>query len=671
MADELNWRMVGQEIARGMADAGNSSSFSSSNPSGGSRVDAAIKAQADALKEYTKAQDGATKQTKKFVNMTKTRGILESKETKKLAEQYRNNTAALQHLQHTLVQLSNRGLDTAEVQKRIIEVEKERVDIMRAGTQAMQSDRTRLLAGLGALAAGVFRAAQVIADDVMVQLQAGSQLGVKTMQTFTVQLGMSTEAIVELESRNRQIFNVLGGTATAMQQITDAVEANGLELARQFGGLDEAAKFLGNSMGQLARSGIVPNQAALDNMTEDMASFRRVFGTTPEQFLELNNQLMTNADIRYQLQGLDKEERQTRMQAIREQIKLNGAMGMTSEQAIAAASRLAELSGQGARSRIQQAARLQAMAAAFGVGGGAEAAAALRAGSRATPEQTRILQTVLSQLSETGARLRTEGTIGQELAFQEMSDRLGLDKLIGKGSEFNTALTETQRIQVEGNKQLITLNDNYGKLNETAGQLALRVDQATNIINDKFISGLLGATNASALLTSALGVLAGAALGTGGPGGVTGTASSLMRGLIKGGIIGAAAYGGYQAGEALYGNSETVRDAGQWVWDKLLTDIPALFGNEAALERQRAIDRVGGLDALSEMRETARSQQNTAEAGLTEAQTQTQLLQQNNDLMKSFVEQFGNIVPGLTAPGSPGTGTPTNQYAIPGSSPTG
>lgn len=525
--DQYNWEAIGRAIARGMREGGNSTSFGADRESDSSKkvsdeVDKFIKRQ----RRVHDATEDTTDHYKKLNKILTQNSIVQNKEIKNLKVRYKSQSDHLRKLERKLRRTTEGSEDYNAVLTELESVTKERVQTEKRLVDA----HNKLNSAVGAVVGAVVGAMAVLADDVMVQLRRGSQMGVIAMQGYTAALGISTETLTELEAENRQALNAMGGTANALQNImTGPLGTVDMELVKLAGGFDEATEFFTNSMSSLANAGIKPSMSAFGDLKEDMKDYRRIFGMNQEQFVQMNNALAENQDIRYELQGLDEEQRRARMNEIRQTIELNGALGMTAEQAMAAAEVMASMRGQGAKDRIQAAARLQAMAAAYGIEGGAEAAEALRAGARATGPQRQILENVAKQLANMGAEVRQQG-IGAELQYQTMLDQLGLEPYLGKGSPLITTMTEARR--AEEGADLTPFNEEVG-----AGTEALiRFKQALNIFDDKFFGGLFK-TLQDGLGGVAAAVGGGALLGRlfGGGGGITGLVGGALRSLFGGG----------------------------------------------------------------------------------------------------------------------------------------
>jgi hypothetical protein len=712
MAENIDYVKIGREIVRGMQEAGLGSSFGNSfspaNPtaSGGSdgvqeMSDKAAIA-ASRMEKFEKAvagtQTGLTRaeraQIKRYrdLELEQRRAAATMQNARKISMQYQEGTEegikAQQRYLDTQRELEKATENLAHATNEFIDLQEKANDQQRRELFPTFGKFGTLLkknaAALGMLAVSIGTVlTEALAKDVVQQLKAGSQLAALEMQGFSTVLGISTEEMLQLETANRQAINAMGGSSVVFGDLRSEIMStipniNGL--ARTVGGIDEAFKFVVNSTGDLAKAGISGDQA-IGNFTAQMDEFRTIFGTSPEQFRELNNQLAQNVDIRQSLRGLDRDERRRRMESLRLQIQLNGAMGMTAEQAVAAATRLQELAGGSAKDRIGQAARLQTMAAAFGIQGGAEAASALRAGRRASPEQQRILQQVLDQLSQTGARLETGGSIGQEILFQQMAESLNLTDLVGKGSDFNSALTDASRVQQDANltemerrdillktnSEFSTLNNNAKKLSERAGAAAVAIDGLSNSLSEKFgqilrssAGQIFGALGGAAILRGGLRGLPAAAGAAGAQGaGAAGAAAAGARGAgaagrlagagsrLLGAGMGALRFAGPigLAAGALYGGYNLYKD-----WDNIDSfgdGVKSFFGfgpDGDNLSDAASVPTFQPMFAGMEMMETnipiitenLTNQTSLAEAGLAVMREQRDLLQQLVEIQRSL-----------------------------------
>lgn len=249
----------------------------------------------------------------------------------------------------------------------------------------------------------------------------------------TFELGLSMHQLGEITSKNRQMVNALGGR-DAMENIIK----NNENMRAFYGTLADSAAANAQIMSEFGKKGIMPARETLVQYNEDLT---RLASTTNLSATELNHMIdgiADDTDSLSQLKAVREGERETILANQRALLKSNVALGMAAEQAAEAGKMLNKMSSHNPLERFKQAAKMQAMGSAVGLGAEAAAAAAelRKPKGQQNQEVMRDFNVKMTGLVDTAAQ---QG-IGQEIFMSEMMSKLDLNQYYGEGSPFSTTL---------------------------------------------------------------------------------------------------------------------------------------------------------------------------------------------------------------------------------------
>lgn len=363
--------------------------------------------------------------------------------------------------------LQSGNLDPAQqhrTRQNLLTLETERAKVLEEANKLKEQENKKIsslltrLISWGALLEGLRR----LSEDVQAQLKYGTSGSILSQQHNAIKLlGVDPAMLSEMSAQARMAEIAMGGHDAAMQAITK----NQWELFKVTGSFAEAARHQMESFQILGEAGIRPTMQDFRAMQDQMDYLHRMVGMTAEQYRALNKRLVDDVDIRQRLAGLNMQQRHQVLQEIRQRIIANTALGMTAEQAEAAAKALEKMTGEGPKERFKRAAQLQMLGGMLGIAGTAEAAEALRLGDRATAEQRAALDRVSKAITDARARSR-QGALGMEFAIDSVLSKTGLDEAFGKTSPFLTTMTEALRPDPEVAQATITTAQNTSFLNE-------------------------------------------------------------------------------------------------------------------------------------------------------------------------------------------------------------
>jgi hypothetical protein len=125
--------------------------------------------------------------------------------------------------------------------------------------------------------------------------------------------------------------------------------------------------------------------------------------------------------------NMTEKERRQKVLAVGEMMKGNVMMGKTTQSALEASKALSSLKGKGAKDRMKEAAKLQAVAGALGLGFGGELAELMRKPSLSPEEQDRQRE-LMDQMAQTITAAKKEGG-GKAMAVEAVTGKLDADTL--------------------------------------------------------------------------------------------------------------------------------------------------------------------------------------------------------------------------------------------------
>lgn len=655
MAENADLIQALRNLTNELRASGNSSSFSPSNPTGASADDIRLrrleedmkKDSVKSMKEFVGSLEKMTKGKKLERAMMQSSSMMNDRvsdlgKSLKTAEDeiefWGSNTGQrLRALGHEARWAAKAVERAEEGTKEYTAAVDRNIDIQRRYAEAIDDASQELGVNTGEVRANSNKLAYAtiiigalgvalkgVAEDTMMQFKNASQEGILALQKHTIFTGANAETLTQFSSANRQALNAMGGASNAFNYVED----NLVSLTKVTGDFDGNIQYVTDQMSVLAAAGIRPSINNFQQSTIALDRFRKLTGMTTEQFVQMNKTLVENSDVQRTLAALDKSERLERLRSIQTQTAMRVALGMTQQQAVEVAQTLEEMAGRPAMNRIEQGAKLAALAASQGIEGASEIQSLMIKGQRRSAEETERLRQIMTNLGDASARAGT-ASLGQELALQASMEQLGVAR--ESIEKFGMTTADARSVEEEAVKD--TIDNGLGPLADAAAHAAIRLGAVGSAITDKILGPLTGA--AGDIFTTATGVgVAGflaKMLGFGGPFGggsaaAAGGAGALAKagamakgaGMLGLGALGAGAAGaaGYGTGYLAYENIGGVRNVSQEFMGLLDKGLAAL-GVDSAEERVAALESQGGLDvfqALQEEQRAAREIQENARA---------------------------------------------------------
>lgn len=281
-------------------------------------------------------------------------------------------------------------------------------------------------------------------------------------------MGMSPEELLHLQRDYRQTILSSGMT---MDEFNSTVKKGASELVGYTGSLRESIRVNAANLDNARFLGVAQqDQTVFMGKQTDMFKFlNRIIGTTAEQFTELNKRLIDDEGVRQNLYRLNVNQRAAYIEDLQltRQRLIQG--GMTLEQAQKMTEVFAQIGAKSPKERLKEAAKLQAVAGALGMGGiGAEAAALIRGGMRGRGEKERFAE-LSKSLSSGMSGMMASGLAGEMQAFA-LQEATGLQDYFS-GPFADQELQRTKALTDEAVKtrmQVKSIDDNLRKMIVTA-----------------------------------------------------------------------------------------------------------------------------------------------------------------------------------------------------------
>jgi hypothetical protein len=379
-------------------------------------------------------------------------------------------------------------------------------------------------------------------------------------QADIIKLGLTPDEYIKMNAASRQTILATGGVSKQMDILSKQSE----ELKGHFKTIGDATKFTQGQMDLLATSGIKPSVHNAGLLNESFKKMKAYTGMTGDAFLQMQQDLSTDADIADQLRAVNMQEREQILASNAARMAEQVAMGMTTEQAKNVTKSLAKMAGAGPLDRIKSAAKMRALGAAMGVEGGDRAANIRIQGDRANAVDKKFLEEYTTKLSNKMSESKT-ASLGYEIMADRLQTKLG-DENTAASSPFNTRLAEAKEIDLKALAQQVEVNTNLR-------DLIVKVQQLGAAKANPYIQGAGGVVGGVGSVVgpgigSTLGSFLGTKMGLGGAAapttvptaGAPSTGGSKVGNFLRGpggkllgkaGIAGSVGVAGYEAYDAM------------------------------------------------------------------------------------------------------------------------
>lgn len=207
--------------------------------------------------------------------------------------------------------------------------------------------------------------------------------------------GLNPEDLARLQHEQHQALNAGN---ISMENFQKRLVSGSWDLLEFTGSLAEGAKLTASFIGTF--SSLSNNMAERDKFLAEQAqifkTMNRTFSVTAEEFTGLNSMLQQSHDVQVSMYKLNRDQRVANFKDLQMSYARLRSYGLLDEEAKKVVQSLAQISGKTAKDRFVQAARIQAIGGALGMGGEAAELAQLvrrgQAGSARGVELATILQ---------------------------------------------------------------------------------------------------------------------------------------------------------------------------------------------------------------------------------------------------------------------------------------
>ncbi|HUW49259.1 MAG TPA: hypothetical protein VMW36_11000 [Patescibacteria group bacterium] len=251
----------------------------------------------------------------------------------------------------------------------------------------------------------------------------------------------------KLIAQHRRSILAAGG----LEKADAMLEEGHKQYRKEIGTSAETTRFTAEQMTLLTRAGIKPMIGDVGLLSDSFVKLKKTTGLVPAELMGAFSEIMDDESTIANLRAHSSEdERRAIVAGTARRLAENVAMGMTTEQAKAAAKQLNKLAGKGPLERFKDAAKMQAMGGAMGISGGARAAEIMRKGRRATEDEKQELQKYLSKLSNT-IETSAVGPTGYEFMVDALATKLDIRPML---VDLNTTLAKPVAATEDAQKTL-------------------------------------------------------------------------------------------------------------------------------------------------------------------------------------------------------------------------
>lgn len=372
------------------------------------------------------------------------------------------SSAAVKTMKNSTDQLKRIENDLAHIEPKV-----ENAEILQSWGKRIYDMFAPLRAWLdGLMARSVNDTINTAKGEISHQGYMGGLTGNGPSQSSTALLGLSRPEFVEMAAQHRRAMLAMGGMTETVDLLTKSQSA----LFDVTGSLKDSTMVAMQQMTLLTNHGIKLTAEGFGKYTDEMArDYKRygaISGQTMDQYSSAIASLVEDESTQVSLRNAASEAE--RLQIIRNTKRRydeNLAMGMTVEQATAAAKAMAKLAGEGPMERYKKSVKFQAALGAMGIGGGAEAARIMRKSeSRRTAAENAFLQSRISSFSNKTSSMMDIGNdsdLGSGLYAERIRQVSGISE--GELSQLNTkSLTAVAPAIDKNSSMLEKLNQQMG-----------------------------------------------------------------------------------------------------------------------------------------------------------------------------------------------------------------
>lgn len=293
-------------------------------------------------------------------------------------------------------------------------------------------ERWNKLSKAGEILAGV---ATVLGADLygaaIAAQQYGTEVTLKTIPQAAL-AGMTAEELIKTQNENIQAIHSSG---MSFDTFNKKLDQGASDLLAWTGHLQYGAKITAGAFSTFRK---------LSNNTEEQNGFitqqqqlfvkmNRTLGVTADQFVEMNNELINNSAVQAQMYKVSAAQRINLIKGMQLQVQQLALDGLTIEQSKKLVESLSEITGGKAKERYTEAARIQGILGALGLGKqGQRAAEIIRKGQRASPQELKELAQIQVEAQRSVSSKYAKGGPAMEFQLDALTDVIG--KFLGPSS---------------------------------------------------------------------------------------------------------------------------------------------------------------------------------------------------------------------------------------------
>ncbi len=242
-----------------------------------------------------------------------------------------------------------------------------------------------------------------------------------SLKKAQVQLGISFDEAAKIFQENRRMAYSVGDNVGDFAQALDDGQKSLIELGM---GNEDAAKTAVDFAKNATKAGIdiTSNdkvRKAMKSQTEAYGRLKVLTGASASEFKALNDELFDAQSVQEQLNGIGRDEREVRMNAMFKLREDFVKLGLSAQSANKALISIQDLGKEKLADRFTQAAKFQQLAGVLGMKNAAQLGQIIRKGDRATAEEKKELMEAAVEMQKR-ADVRKRGSYGDENIIQSL-----------------------------------------------------------------------------------------------------------------------------------------------------------------------------------------------------------------------------------------------------------
>ncbi len=270
-----------------------------------------------------------------------------------------------------------------------------------------------------------------VAQPMIQTAKSAAQTGTQMEFLNAALAGMTPEELNQLQAENKQAMRA---SNMSFDEFNEKIRQGTVGLITYTGSLRDANRINAASM-DIATTLGANQQHFMEQQAELFKKLNRGLSMSAEQFMEMNKQLMSSSSVQAQLYKINLKQRGAYMQDLQNTYTKLRTDGLMHEQAMRMLETFEQIGAKSPKERLKEAAKLQAVMGAMGMGQeGARAGELLRGGLRNEGDKAEFSEIIKNANISMGQQMGQ--SFQSELMSSAMIQAAGLQEYLGPESKF-------------------------------------------------------------------------------------------------------------------------------------------------------------------------------------------------------------------------------------------